>query len=250
MAKGSQNQVNPEELSASCSQFSAHWQQELRRLEDVCRQQRYAAKVGLLELDSMYEDDLSPAGEGLPNLFITVSAAEWSYPLHKGLLQHQKSQGTLSKWQTRLTLHIRNTMIAVMKKLFSDKALLGLFQIRAVNEYSIRIEFQKRGPPHIHCIAWAEYNAGASDRLTGRSGEDGSKSILAQFLETVFKSSVDVQASLVLHCLNMLLGMSRSRPTLFPLNQMKVRAVLVEKSSASGDRLSAYSASALLLNMK
>ena len=195
MSAAEKHKMSPDEATVSNQHFSGYWAQELQRLEDVCRQQREQARNDILASGSPEDVDVALTETGLPNLFITVSAAEWLYPVHGAVLGDEKENGTLSDHQTRMTIHIRNTMVAIIKKMFTDKKLLKLFGIKRIIHYSIRLEFQKRGTPHTHTVAHVEYEEGASAHLTGRSGEEGCESPLVRFLEAIFKSSVDVQAS-------------------------------------------------------
>ena len=78
---------------------------------------------------------------------------------------------------------------------------------REVFEYAYRFEYQGRGTIHVHVVAWVVYHNekdsfGNEVLLSGRSRPPLNKdSPLLQFLEALFKSSVDVQCKEGMHCL-------------------------------------------------
>ena len=178
--------IAPEEAASEMQNFDVFWQREQDKLHDVCRQQ------------------------GLPNLYLTISPAEWKFPHHEGVLGWRKVSNSLSGGQATMTLHMRH----VIEELLSTNLLQkgGPFQesgsgfknaafqeryalgVEEVYEYVIRWEFQGRGTLHAHILAWAKFRDGVDLRsLTGRSKQPGSQSALLQHLESTFNASVDVQ---------------------------------------------------------
>jgi hypothetical protein len=75
--------------------------------------------------------------------------------------------------------------------------------IEEVFDYSFRWEYQGRGTIHVHVVAWVRFKDGKTDmsHLDGRSNQEDEKSALVQYLEKLFRSSVDVQCGNGSHCL-------------------------------------------------
>ena len=170
-----QKRLAPDELAANMNNFEAYWLHQTQRLEDLCRQ-----------MDS------------LPNLFFTIAPAEWSFPLHYGMLQAAAEAGTLSEQQALLTLHLHNSLSAILEHaLLKTGANLEECGIKTVKEYVFRFEFQSRGTLHVHVLAWVDYLDGQNvDLLTGNSNTEGPKSPFVAFLEQTFRcGAVDVQCT-------------------------------------------------------
>ena len=177
----------PDDLTADMQNFSAYWDIERAKLEDVCRQQ-----------------------EDMPNLFFTVAPGEWKFPVHQGMLQWRKQQGdkAMTNAQAVMTLHMHHVMVQIIERLMAKSGICGdATGIERVKDYSMRFEFQGRGTVHVHVVAWVDLKTDllrseeeAARRLCGVSGQPHDSKLVA-FLERIFKGSVDVQVGRGEHCL-------------------------------------------------
>ena len=160
----------PETLASEMAAFEMYWHREGQKLEDICRQMNGR----------------------LPELFFTLAPAEWANPLHQGALPPAKDE-ELSQHQILLTLHIYNTMQALLRKLVVEEGdALAQCGIEEILHWCMRFEFQKRGTIHVHVICWIETVPSIHpEQLTGKTG--GHKSTLVALLESIFQCSVDVQ---------------------------------------------------------
>ena len=167
--------VAPEQIASDMDGFDVYWHQQLRKMEDICRQE--------------YEKTLS-LDTALPSVFLTVAPAEWRYLLHNGIFH----QGPLSDQQQNMTLHLYHTLQVMLEHhILKDGASLNRIGIARVRQWSFRFEFQARGTLHLHAVLWADLLPGwkASD-LTGRSGTLH-QSAFVNLLEELFRSRADVQ---------------------------------------------------------
>ena len=167
----------PETLASEMAAFEMYWHREGQKLEDICRQMKGR----------------------LPELFFTLAPAEWAYPLHQGALPPVTDE-ELSKHQILMTLHIYNTMQALLRKLVVEEGdALASCGIEAILHWCMRFEFQKRGTIHAHVICWIDTVANFHpEQLTGRSGAEH-QSPLVHLLEEIFHCSVDVQGGRCRH---------------------------------------------------
>ena len=166
----------PETFATDMAAFEMYWHRQTQLLEDVCRQ---AAR--------------------LPELFFTLAPAEWKFPLHEGVLFAERDED-LSSLQLLLTLHLYNSLQAVLRRLlFENGDALKQCGIQKVDHWCMRFEFQKRGTIHVHVICWYQPLPGRHPaELSGRSGEQSSSPLL-QLLEQLFRCSVDVQGGSCRH---------------------------------------------------
>ncbi|CAE7839773.1 pif1 [Symbiodinium sp. CCMP2592] len=167
--------VAPEQIASDMDGFDVYWQQQLRKMEDICRQE--------FEKSTSMET-------ALPSIFFTVAPAEWLFPLHNGMFH----EGSLTEQQQNMTLHLYHTLQVMLEHHFlKDGASLERVGILRIRQWSFRFEFQSRGTLHLHAVLWADLLPGwqASD-LCGRSGTTQSSAFL-QLLEELFHSRADVQ---------------------------------------------------------
>ena len=171
--------IAPDEAASNMQCYAVFWKREAEKLEDMCRQQNEK-----------------------PNLFFTVSPAEWKFPIHEGMLAEAKRNKSLEDAQTVLALHMYHVLVEIIENLLFKKGLCNEETgIDDVYDYSIRFEFQDRGTLHVHVVAWVKFTTALDPRdvLSGRSGVKRSK--LVAFLENAFCASVDVQCGSGEHCL-------------------------------------------------
>ena len=123
----------------------------------------------------------------LPNVFITISPAEWKFPLAWGIFGRLKDH--LPKFLGSLAVHMYTVVTnVILHYVFKP----GCF-FASVFDHVIRMEYQGRGTPHWHIAAWAIPLDGTPlDGLVGRSGSEHS-SRLVSFLECALGASIDVQ---------------------------------------------------------
>ena len=113
--------------------------------------------------------------------------------MHEGVFPPAPGE-ELTQHQQLLTLHIYNTIQALLRRLvFEDGDALATCNITAVLHWCMRFEFQKRGTIHVHVLCWIEMSPTYSpESLTGRSNQQHD-SLLVRLLEAIFRCSVDVQ---------------------------------------------------------
>ena len=93
-----------------------------------------------------------------------LAPAEWKYPLHHGALP-PADDAELSKYQTALTLHIYNTLQALLQRLFLEHGdALAEMGIEKIDHWCMRFEFQKRGTIHVHVVCWLQMLPGHQSR--------------------------------------------------------------------------------------
>eukprot|EP00971_Amphidinium_carterae_P316350 6287959-Amphidinium_carterae.2 len=128
--------------------------------------------------------------QSLPSIFFTLAPAEWKYILHEGMFQ----QETLTEQQWKLTMHMHNTMEALLEAhLLKNGSHLHDLGIETIRQWSVRFEFQSRGTIHLHAVLWADLIKNVKpDTLTGRTGEQH-QSKMVKLLEQLFKCRVDAQ---------------------------------------------------------
>eukprot|EP00971_Amphidinium_carterae_P067122 1328638-Amphidinium_carterae.1 len=96
-----QQKVAPEQIASNMDMFQAYWHQQVRKMEDMCRQEMDARR---------------PLEQSLPNIFFTLAPAELKYVLHEGMFQDSPDQEeTLTEQQWKLTMHMHNTMEALLE---------------------------------------------------------------------------------------------------------------------------------------
>ena len=179
-----QKKMAPETFAAEMAAFEMYWHRQTQLLEDICRR-----------------------AKRLPELFFTLAPAEWKFPLHEGMFP-PKPGDTLTSQQLVLTLHLYNSLQAVLRKLvFENGEALKACGIKKINHWCMRFEFQKRGTIHVHVICWyRELQGRHPAELTGRTGEKHT-SPLVKLLEETFQCSVDAQGGNCSHnLLNYVLG--------------------------------------------
>eukprot|EP00971_Amphidinium_carterae_P013662 269096-Amphidinium_carterae.5 len=69
-----QQKVAPDQIASDMDMFQAYWHQQVRKMEDVCRQEMDAGR---------------PVEQSLPSTFFTLAPAEWKYVLHEGMFQEE-----------------------------------------------------------------------------------------------------------------------------------------------------------------
>ena len=87
-------QISPDEAAVGMQNFESFWKRETQKLEDMCR-----------------------INCSLPNLFLTVAPAEWTFPLYPGIVGDPEHHSDLSSQQALLTLHLYHNISAVLEKL-------------------------------------------------------------------------------------------------------------------------------------
>ena len=167
--------VSPEQIASDMDTFQVYWQQQVEKMEDICRQE--AGASGRVE-------------DGLPTVFFTISPAEWRYVLHEGMFP----EGDLSDQQSLLTLHLYHTLEAMLGlHLFKEGVSLARVGVAKVRQWSLRYEFQSRGTLHVHCLLWADLLPGwTAENVTARTGGKERSAFLI-LLEELFRSRADVQ---------------------------------------------------------
>ena len=92
---------------------------------------------------------------GLPTVFFTLSAADLQWPELADLLNVERAEGS----SARSRAVIENPCLAdcffyhrVMK--FMDAFFIDTLQ---ANDYWLRFEYQHRGSPHVHGVAWLQH---------------------------------------------------------------------------------------------
>ena len=223
VAVADKQKMAPEAATANMQNFSAFWEREAQKLEDMCRQQkilevqrRADEESELRRLDKeLGQKQLRYVEEpatGMPNLFFTIAPAEWKFNWNRAMLQWTKEEGfSESEAQAVMTLHLNHVIGSILREVVLKKGA-GLTDewsterraagIDEVYEYSFRWEFQARGTLHVHVVAWVRFmNRDLQpERFNGRSNQDSGKSTLVLYLEMLFRSSVDVQCGGGSHC--------------------------------------------------
>ena len=170
-----QKQTAPEQIACGMDMFEGYWHQQLRKMEDICRQE--------FETSGNMSD-------ALPSVFFTVAPAEWKYTLPDGVF----FDDSLSNQQALLTMHLHHTLASLLEiHLLKEGRSLKEIGIAKIRQWSFRFEFQSRGTLHLHAVLWADLmeNWTAND-LCGRSNSDKSSPFL-RLLERLFNSRADVQ---------------------------------------------------------
>ena len=175
MSVANQKHIAPEQAASDMDMFEGYWWQQLRKMEDICRQEWEATK------------DMTTA---LPNIFFTVAPAEWKYILADGIFY----EGDLTEQQNLLTLHFHNTLESLLEvHVLKNGQSLSRIGIAKVRQWSFRFEFQSRGTLHIHAVLWADLLPGwSAANITARSGGNQPSAFLS-LLEELFHSRADVQ---------------------------------------------------------
>ncbi|CAE7393007.1 USP17L21, partial [Symbiodinium pilosum] len=170
-----QKKVSPEQIASDMDAFDAYWSQQLRKMEDICRQEW--EKTGVLE-------------RALPSVFFTVAPAEWRYILHDGMFCEE----SLTDQQGTITLHLYHTLQTLLDfHLFKNGQSLERIGVAKIRQWSFRFEFQSRGTLHLHAVLWADLLPGwSAENITGRTGTQHNSPFVA-LLEDLFKSRADVQ---------------------------------------------------------
>ena len=110
----------------------------------------------------------------------------------------------MSEVQPKLTLHVYHCMAEITQNILLSKNICNpeVSGTDAVQDCSMRFEFQGRGTLHVHVVAWVHYHPNVGDRslLSGTTGQ-GDKSKLLKYLEAVFRSKIGVQCAAGEHCL-------------------------------------------------
>ena len=83
----------PGGLTDHLQNYAPFWRKEQDKLEDVCRQRRC-----------------------MPNVFMTIAPAEWTFSWHRGLFERYKQDGDLSTYQTLMTLHTYHVLQEMLRK--------------------------------------------------------------------------------------------------------------------------------------
>ena len=102
---------------------------------------------------------------GLPDVFITISPFEWSFPFPKWLHDIREKTGKnpteLAGYETAHIVHVLAQMVrGYLCGSNSDKWSSHIFSYNRdkkhtnVKTYFYRFEFQKRGTVHIHLLVW------------------------------------------------------------------------------------------------
>jgi len=141
----------------------------------------------------MYEDVFEychrsavPSSLAFPNVFVTLTFAEWKFPSPAWMRPHLASQPEGSGLQT---LHIYEMAFGVLRKLLG---LRGVFWARVV-EHLVRVEFQGRGTLHLHAALWALPLQGSDLAELVHSPKNGRSSSLGAYFEEHLECDVDVQ---------------------------------------------------------
>ena len=165
-----------------------YWLRERDVCADLVRQMhdRSARPVDERHRDVYNHCLRSPDPELLafPNVFVTLTFAEWKFPCPAWMRPHLASQPEGSGLQT---LHIYEVVVGVLDRLLS---LGGHNLWRRVVEHLRRVEFQGRGTLHFHVALWVLHDS--LDDLV-HSTKGSRKSVLGSYLEEVFECDVDIQ---------------------------------------------------------
>ena len=169
-------QMAPEAVAADMDMFEAYWQNQIHKMEDICR------------LEFERHESMEHA---MPSVFFTVAPAEWTFPLHEGVFLEE----SLSKQQTIVTRHMHHVLDVLLHEyLLKEGPHREQVGIASIRQWSFRYEFQSRGTLHLHGVLWADLLPGVEPQmLTGRTGEKHC-SALVTHLEQLFHCRVDVQA--------------------------------------------------------
>ncbi|CAE7237635.1 UBP23 [Symbiodinium sp. CCMP2456] len=167
----------PESLASEMDMFDTYWHNQIHKMEDICR----------LEFERHQCMD-----KAMPNVFVTIAPAEWTFPLQEGLF----FADSLSKQQTMLSRHICHVLDVVLHEylLKPGPHLQGL-GLAAIRQWSFRYEFQSRGTVHAHLVLWVDLVPGVTcEDLSGRTNTKHN-SALVKHLESLFNCRIDVQAA-------------------------------------------------------
>ena len=121
-----------------------------------------------------------------PNLFLTITSAEWKFP-RPYWLRPYISAGFVYSCAYLFALHMHWLVMCVwgfLSNIFGHKFFIVL-------EWVVRLEYQGRCTPHWHIAAWVLPN-GLLASLAGRS-KTGVVSAFVKFLELLFCCDIDVQ---------------------------------------------------------
>ena len=165
------------------------WVRERDLCADLVRLMDQRGRSQLVGHEDVYkycsESDV-PRSLAFPNVFVTVTFAEWRFPSPAWMRPHLASQPEGSALQT---LHIYEMAFGVLRQLLG---LQGVFWDRVV-EHLVRVEFQGRGTLHLHLALWALPLAGTEISELAHSPKKGRRSALGQYLEKHLECDVDVQ---------------------------------------------------------
>ena len=90
-----QKHVAAEQISSDMDMFEGYWTQQLRKMEDICRQEWEQSKA---------------MEQALPSIFFTIAPAEWRYGLHAGVF----AEDSLTNQQNMMTLHLYHSILALL----------------------------------------------------------------------------------------------------------------------------------------
>ena len=199
VAIADKQKIAPEDAAVGMQNFDVYWAREQEKLEDMVRI-RQDMLLGAKQPSRKGQSN-EAAPSGFPNLFYTISPAEWKYQHHRGVQGRRVADESLSSGHVVTTLHIYNTLVELMEKMVlklgDPPQAMKDMGIEEVYEFSYRFEFQGRGTMHVHVVAWVKYKAHMSAQdITNLSGRTGEKtSPFVEYLERLFKSSIDVQCT-------------------------------------------------------
>lgn len=129
-----------------------YWRKEGDLCADLVRIMHHRSSRSVVKYDDVHKYchtlvDFEPLA--FPNVFMTLTFAEWKFPSPFWMRPHFASQPEGSALQI---LHIYDVVIGVLRK------LLRMQKCRfwdTVVEYLVRVEFQGRGTLHFHIALWA-----------------------------------------------------------------------------------------------
>jgi hypothetical protein len=119
-----------------------------------------------------------------PNVFITLTFAEWKFPSPEWMRPHLASQPEGSALQT---LHIYELVTGVIQQVLR---LQDRFWKRVV-EHLARVEFQGRGTLHFHLALWVLAEGDLHDLV--HSPKRDRRSELGLYLQELLECDVDIQ---------------------------------------------------------
>ena len=119
-----------------------------------------------------------------PNVFVTLTFAEWSFPAPAWMRSHLSSMPEGSGVHT---LHIYELVVGVLKQLLDGKDTPFW---KSIVEHVLRVEFQGRGTLHFHLALWVVPKGPLEDFEHGKRREH--RSDFGAYLEGLFEADVDV----------------------------------------------------------
>ena len=138
----------------SSIQSESYWRHEqditadiVRQMSLLCRRSVPGDEIHAYQNSLMFQGHDTPLE--FPNLFITISPAEWKHPKHCSAKAYYPHRGHDTACFSSIHMYelIRGTMLTILTEANSE-------WFTKVFHYVMRLEFQKRGTLHFHIAIW------------------------------------------------------------------------------------------------